>query len=165
MMPKSYEDLWNKIEPLVRDEGCTLFDIEVARNPGQRLRVYIAGPDGKTSSVNVDNCAQVHRRISNTFEGEYGEAWDGAMEVSSPGVNRRLKRPEHFFAAIGERVKLVLHPEMSADQRSVVKGELTACEDSALQVVDEDSGTALNIPLSHIEKAQVDFLFDFSGRE
>ncbi len=156
-IPRSYDEFWAVIDPIVRDEGFRLFDIVVPKDKRQPLKVFIARDDLKSSGISIDNCASVHRRLSDLFEAEYGEEWSGAMEVSSPGVNRRLTRPEHFNSAVGERIKIITRANGASE---VLKGELKRFDDTGIDLLDERTGEAVTIPLSDVEKAQVDFLFE-----
>ena len=92
--------------PIVREQGCTLWDVEYVREAGQWfLRVYIDKPEG----VSINDCEAVSRPLSDALdvadpiEGSY------VLEVSSAGADRPLKRPEHFAQFVGSQVEVRLY--------------------------------------------------------
>jgi ribosome maturation factor RimP len=79
------------------------------------------------------------------------------LEVSSPGINRKLTRPEHFAGAVGERVKLVV--EEPGAERCSMKGVILSCRDGQVELQDEESKGPMQVAISAIKRAQVDFEF------
>ncbi len=154
--------LWLVIEEIVRAEGLELFDIEIPSGPTGPLRVYIsrarASGEEATGGVKLDDCAAISRKIIDLPNIEELLPGDHGIEVSSPGVNRKLSRVEHFRGAVGERVKLKFR-EASGTNKTVC-GKLTAASDSSLALEEEDSQTTLTIPISDVRQARVDFLFE-----
>ena len=72
------------------------------------------------------------------------------LEVSSPGLERKLRLPQHFSGAVGELVNVKLGPHVEGDRR--VRGWLKAVSDDAISVVD-DAGTERRIEIADITKA------------
>ena len=142
---------------MVAAEQLKLFDLE--RPMGHRgvLRVYVVPRDKSSGSVGIEQCAQVSQRILALSVIEDLLPGKSILEVSSPGINRRLRRPEHFTDAVGERVKVKF---VDDDQkRRVVKGLLTEFSDSKLGVVENGLQESLSIPFEAVVEAHVDFLF------
>ena len=81
------------------------------------------------------------------------------LEVSSPGVNRRLRLPQHFPGAVGERVRVKFRSEGNVYR--VVTGVLFAVDGDVLFVNDEQSKQKepIRVSLSDIKEARVDFKF------
>ena len=154
--------LWAVIEEIVRAEGLELFDVEIPNGPTGPLRVYISRPraagEDAPGGVKLDDCAAISRKIIDLPTIEELLPGDHVIEVSSPGVNRKLSRAEHFRGAIGERVKLKFR-EASGINKTVC-GKLTSASETALGLEDEDTQTALTIPLADVRQARVDFLFE-----
>ena len=95
------------IKQIVEDNGFRLYDIEnVKEGDYNYYRIYIQKADG--SGVSLDDCAQLNRIISPIFDVEYDTDEAYFLEVSSPGVERPLKKPEHFELSVGEKVKVTL---------------------------------------------------------
>lgn len=201
----SREELSVALKRIVEDSGLSLFDIDYPTVAAQTLRVYVWRPkpakqessDVKSSAepgslkvgtekcgVTLDECACVARQISTWFEQEeVSGSDDWLLEVSSPGVNRRLRLREHFESAVGERVKLTLllrDSNNNSSRKSIVgKIEGVAGNTVDFSYREDTSGTGeslkrkkkvkrspssgatkhLTIELDSIEEARVDFCF------
>jgi ribosome maturation factor RimP len=108
-------ELKDVIKNIVEDNGCELYDIELTEEGGHKYyRVYIT----KAGGVSLNDCAAINNLISPIFDIE--DPVDGKyfLEVSSPGVERKLTKPEHFEKSIGENVKVTLN------DGTKVKGQL-----------------------------------------
>ena len=86
------------LENLISQCGVQLYDVEVANENGRAIyRIYIAKPDG----VNLDDCEKVSRLLSPIFDVEPPLSGDYVLEVSSPGLERKLEKPSHFISSVG----------------------------------------------------------------
>ncbi|MGI6524927.1 MAG: ribosome maturation factor RimP [Bdellovibrionota bacterium] len=149
-------ELWKELSPIVGSMGMMLFDIDMPSPRAGVLRIYIAQADGSGSGVTVDMCEAVSRKI--TSDRKFSWITDQfAFEVSSPGINRRLHRPEHFEHAVGERVKLTVSEFGRSDQ--TITGKIVKCCDGVLDLVVEGSTDVRSIALDDVRKAHVDFIF------
>jgi len=91
------------IKNIVEDNGCELYDIDISEEGGNKFfRVYITKPGG----VNLDNCSAINNLLSPIFDIEEPIKDKYFLEVSSPGVERKLTKKEHFAGSIGENVKV-----------------------------------------------------------
>jgi len=149
-------DRWQIISELCESEGVELFELEQS---GNILRVYIHQPDG--SGIQHTHCAGVSHKILNHAEVEQILPGNTVLEVSSPGVNRKLSRPEHFRGAVGERVKVSFRQEDG--KKTSVTGVLKTVDAGALiiEAAPEKKKEVehFTIPLSAIVESRVDFLF------
>jgi ribosome maturation factor RimP len=148
----------NLIRPLIEQSGCTLYDIEFQ---GRVLRVSIEKPGG----VSIEDCAETSRTINPVLDVE--DVVPGGhyeLEVSSPGLNRSLKKPEHFNGAVGEKINVSTSEPMAkwndaSDEwygtRKRVTGTLTEFDGNWLKV--NADGRDVKIPLSGVTRANVDF--------
>lgn len=92
--------------PFVQEAGCTLWDVEYVREAGTWfLRVYIDCPGG----VDVSQCEAVSRPLSDALDEADPIEGSYVLEVSSAGIDRPLKKPEHFQAFLGHAVELRLY--------------------------------------------------------
>ena len=92
--------------PIVRDVGCTLWDVEYVREAGEWfLRVYI----DKEGGVSIDDCEAVSRPLSDALDEADPIQGSYVLEVSSAGADRALKKPEHFAQFIGTAVDVRLY--------------------------------------------------------
>ena len=97
------ERVWALAEPLVAHEGLEIVDVEFRREGrGTVLRLFLDREGG----VTLDDLARLSRQLGDVFD--VHDAVPGAytLEVSSPGINRRLRRPDHFRRYLGETVRV-----------------------------------------------------------
>ncbi|MBT5052488.1 MAG: ribosome maturation factor RimP [Gammaproteobacteria bacterium] len=137
------------IEPLVEELGCELWGIEKLQQGRQVvLKIYIESAEG----INVDDCARVSRQVSAMLDVEDPIPGEYMLEVSSPGVERRLFKPEHFNVCKGEKVQITLR--QAFDGRRKFKGLLCGLEDEEV-VIRVDDAQEIVLPMDSIERARV----------
>lgn len=142
-----------KIEVLAgevaRDLSLSLFDVEIAREgPRTILRVFVEREGG----VPLSDVATFSRRFGAILEVD--DPMDGpyVLEVSSPGVTRRLRRPEHFEGALGKRVRVTL--AAPREGRRHIVGDLSGCDGDGIGIAAD--GTTYRVPYGDIRKANLD---------
>ncbi|GBD27818.1 Ribosome maturation factor RimP [bacterium HR30] len=97
--------VWRIAEPLVENEGMEIVDIEFRREQaGLVLRLFVDRTDGR--GVSLDDLSKVSRQLSDVLDVYDVVPGSYTLEVSSPGINRRLRRPEHFRRYIGQKVQI-----------------------------------------------------------
>lgn len=141
-------------EPIVAADGIELIDIEWVNEGGWILRVYIDKPGG----VGLDECQTVSRSLETALDVEDFIQPHYQLEVSSPGVNRPLTRPQHFQKALGEKVKIKTYGPIGDPPRKNFSGSLKAFENDAAVVVVDGAGE-FRVPLKDIAKANVEYDF------
>ena len=115
--------------PIVEEAGCTLWDVEYVKEAGTWfLRVYI----DKEGGVSIDDCEAVSRPLADLLDQADPIEGSYTFEVSSAGLDRALKKPEHFAACMGRKVDLKLYRPLNG--RKEITGLLTGCEDGAVSV-------------------------------
>ena len=138
--------------PLAAGEGLELIDVELGGAGGRTtLRLYIDRDGG----VSLDDCTSVSRAVSAALDVE--DPIQGAydLEVSSPGLDRPLRTPEHFARYAGEKVRVKTYgPVPELENRKTFVGTLRGFEDGRA-VVDVD-GKLFPVPLEQIAKAHVE---------
>lgn len=132
------------IKSIVEGCGVKLYDIEtVSENEQKIFRIYITSEGG----VSLDKCAEVTRVLSPIFDVEPPVSGAYTLEVSSPGIERPLKKDEHFSGSIGEMVKIKL---INTD---TIIGKLQSFEDGKITLI-EDDGEVTTILQEDIDKAR-----------
>ncbi|MCX8073525.1 MAG: ribosome maturation factor RimP [Candidatus Binatia bacterium] len=97
--------VWRIAEPLLESEGMEIFDIEFRReHSGLVLRLFVDRTDGQ--GVTLNELSHVSRQLSDLLDVHDIVPGSYTLEVSSPGINRRLRRPDHFRRYIGQRVQV-----------------------------------------------------------
>ena len=139
-------------EPHVRAEGVELVDIEYVREGHvQYLRVLI----DKRGGVTIDECEAVSRRIDPVLE-EAGLMDDvDTFEVSSPGLDRPLKKPADFARHMGEKVDVGLY--QAVDGEKTVTGTLTDYRDGDLTVITDSKEMTIEKSRIAVVKQHLDF--------
>lgn len=132
------------LEPTLGAMGYELVDVEMAHQGGV-LRIFIDKPQG----VTVADCADVSNHLTKLFAVESID-YD-RLEVSSPGLDRPLKKADDFIRFSGQTVKIRLRVPIQG-QRNFV-GTLCELRDGMLQL--EVDGKRLSTELSNLEKARL----------
>ena len=132
------------LEKTVGGLGYELVDVELA-NHGRLMRIFI----DKIGGVNVDDCAAVSNHLARLFIVENVE-YD-RLEVSSPGLDRRLKRSKDFERFAGERVRVKLR--IPIDGRKRLAGVLQNVREDGFQL--DVDGELLTIAFADIDKARL----------
>jgi ribosome maturation factor RimP len=140
--------VWELAAPVAEREGMEIVDIEFrpeGTRQGRVLRLYL----DKEGGPNVDDLSRVSRALSDLLDAQ--DAIEGAytLEVSSPGINRPLKKPEHFARFVGKRIR-VRTRDMIDGRRSFlgVLGEVLRD-----RVILTQEGKQYQIPFSMIDKS------------
>jgi len=135
-------------EPLVADLGMELVDVEYRREGhGWVLRFFI----DKEGGIGIDDCAKVSREISAYLEVEDLLAHAYHLEVSSPGLERPLKKKEDFVRFIDRQIRIKLRQPV-ADQRVLI-GTLCGLEGNAVVLMLEEE--KVFIDMENISKARL----------
>ena len=93
-------EIWDVVGPYLSAEHLELDDVEVSgRGPGQVLRIVVDG-----EGVDVDRLAEVSRGVSRLLDNETGIDQAYQLEVTSPGLERKLRRPSHYTKSVGREV-------------------------------------------------------------
>ncbi len=136
------------IEPVLEDLGIELVDVEFLTDRGRWvLRVYADRPGG----ISLDDCARVSREIGDLLDVRDLIRHPYVLEVSSPGLNRPLKRERDFVRATGSQVKLRLCQALEG--RRNFAGRLKGVEQGRLRL--EVDGREFLLSLAEVEKANL----------
>ncbi|HEY5578355.1 MAG TPA: ribosome maturation factor RimP [Acidimicrobiia bacterium] len=138
-------EIWGVVEAYLTGEGLELDDLEVlGSGRGRRVRVIVDSERG----VDIQLIAELSRRLGRVLEdmiqGDY------TLEVSSPGLERSLKRPAHYRKAVGRDVLVKARDPQGGVQ--VHRGRLASAEPSEL-VLELDSGSVI-IPMQSVASAR-----------
>jgi len=141
------------IEPVLAEMGIDLVDMEYRSGQGRRvLRIYADRPTG----INLDDCAMVSREIGNLLDVKDLLQQHYVLEVSSPGLNRPLKKEKDFLRAIGQKIKVKTAVPLKGCRN--FSGVLQSFENGILQLKLDD--TVVLIPEEDVKKANLEFDFE-----
>jgi len=143
------EKIWALCEPAITDMGMELVEVEHLRAPGGAVvRLYI----DRNGGVSVADCARVSREVGYLLDAEDIMRGRYFLEVSSPGIDRVLRKKEHFEKFRGNPLRVVTKEAIQGARK--IRGRIHACNDEVLYV-ELDSGNIVEIPLVLIEKANL----------
>jgi ribosome maturation factor RimP len=134
------------LKKVIEDCGVTFYDSEVVSENGESIfRVYIYDKEG----ITLDKCVEVTNIISPILDVEPPIGGEYRLEVSSPGIERKLTKLEHFKHSIGDLVKL----KLSIDDYAKIDGKIADVEGDIIKIEDTD-GNIRDIDFNDILKAK-----------
>ena len=139
------QDLHTFLDRSITQLGYELVDMELS-NRGKLIRLFIDRPEG----INIDDCVLVSNQLGNVLAVEHDVDYD-RLEVSSPGLDRVLKKEADFIRFSGQRAQVKLR--VPVDGRKNFVGMLRGLEQGELTL--EIDGAEQKIALSNIDKARL----------
>lgn len=134
------------VEPVVAAADLELYDVEVA---GGTLRVLV----DRSGGVDLAVLGEVTRAVSEALDDDDPLPGRYVLEVSSPGLERKLRTPAHFAAALGKKVRVRTVAGTEGERR--LEGELTTADDDGVVVASSDGERRL--AYDEIERAKTVF--------
>lgn len=110
----------------------------------------------REGGASLDDLTRVHRQLSDLLDVHDLVPWRYTLEVSTPGVNRPLLRPEQYRRYLGQRVRIQTRSMQSG--RRMFVGLLDQVEDNRVCIIDVDVGQVW-IPLDDVRKAATEYEF------
>lgn len=155
-MNKVESYVWEIYEPALEDRGYEFADVEYKKEgPTLFLRLFIDHID--RTPITIDDCEQVNRLLNDLMDQDTSFPIEKAytLEVSSPGIERPLKRPRDFQKFAGEKVRFRLYQAVEGQKNFVA--QVVKADDRGL-TLDRD-GTTLELPYEAIAKANLYYEF------
>lgn len=133
--------VWEMCGPLAQELGLSLWDVQFVKEGADWfLRVFI----DKEGGVSIDDCVDMTHALSPVLDREDPIPQEYLLEVSSPGLERRLTRPEHFAAYVGRPVRARLIRPLENGQRELCGILLRAEEGGQLEIqLDEETSVTV----------------------
>lgn len=140
-------------EPIAQKNGCFVYDVEFVKEGGlYYLRIYIDREEG----VDLDMCEKVSREISVLLDESDPISQNYYLEVSSPGIERKLRTPEHFKRYIGSVVDVGLYKTLNGSK--LLTGVLSEFVEDEISVkMTDESVIRLNLKETSFVKLHFDF--------
>lgn len=125
------KEIWDVVEPYLAAERLELDDLELTgQGRGRTLRVIVDGDD-----VNIERLSQLSRGLSRLLDTETALQDQYQLEVSSPGLERKLRRPSHYGKAIGREVIAKL---VNGEGKTTVRGIIASADESGFTIEAEN---------------------------
>ena len=152
-MNRKEADIEALLAPVVALEGCEIWGVEyLARGRHSKLMLYIDNDEG----VSVDHCERVSRRVSDVLDVEEVLKGTYTLEVSSPGMDRILFKPEQYERCAGSEIEVRLNYPLDGSKR--IRGVLAGLEDD--EVVVRSGEDEFLLPLENVARARIVPRFD-----
>ncbi len=161
-MRKDVRNLWNLVEPYVKDAGFDLVEVHSGREPGGWVvRLFIdrlpdaRGPESDDAvpgdTVSLENCERVSRDISAALDVADMIPHAYQLEVSSPGLDRPLRRQSDFARFAGREARIRLTE--GVDGRRNFSGHLRGAHDGLVEI--DCDGRTYHLPIEDVAKANL----------
>jgi ribosome maturation factor RimP len=156
MRPVDLQKVQEVVTPVVEGQGYELVDIEWKHEHGQWiLRVFIDRREGATDpNISVDDCANVSHELSAVLDVSDAIAPAYSLEVSSPGLDRPLKKEADFRRFVGRRARIRTRHPVGENRRNF-SGQLLSVDAGRVRI---DVGDQVcEVPVDDVEKANLIF--------
>ena len=141
-----------RLNPAIEDLGYELYDLEDLQYQGRRiLRVSIDHEQG----IQLEDCVRIDQKLQKLLDENDPIEEAYTLEVSSPGIFRVLKNPEHFRRFSGERIKIRLKKKINGMRQAI--GKLCSSTEDGIQFLPEnESEEELLIAYENISRARLE---------
>lgn len=149
---KITDQVWQFAEPIVRENGCSLWDVEYVREGGEwYLRLYI----DKDGGVDINDCEAISRAVDPILDEKDPIPDSYHFEVCSAGLERPLKRPSDFETFMGADVLVKLYRPKNGVKE--LQGKLAGYDNGRVTI--EQAGAAITLEKQEIAlvRLYVDF--------
>ena len=147
--------------PVLEESGFSVLLCELINGGrGPVLRLYIERLDGE--AVGINDCVAVNETVTDLLDAEDLVPQSYVLEVSSPGIERPLKRPEHYAQQVGKRIALRTWEPI--ENRKNWKGTLLQIEGDVITLL-LDEGIEHRLPLPAIERANLVYTPENKGQK
>jgi ribosome maturation factor RimP len=151
-MRKDIQDLWTLAEPHVRDAGFDLVELQSGRETtGWVVRLFIDRLEEENPPVSHDDCARVSRDVSAALDVADLIRHTYQLEVSSPGLDRPLRRERDFARFAGQSARIRLADEVEG--RRNFSGTLRGAQSGVVEI--ECDGRSYQLPIGQVAKANL----------
>ena len=150
-MLREEKDIFSLLSEPLKIAGFELIEVKIRlMNTEKTIQLYIDSPNG----IQLDDCENANHITKNIFD-KTNQLYKGyVLEVSSPGIFRKLKTPDHFKSSTGKRIKVHLNKKIEG--LKTVIGYLHKCDDSTIHILRDTNGPAMIIPYSLISRANLE---------
>lgn len=154
----AFDEIRRLVEGIVEGEGYEFVDLELKGAGKHRvLRVFIDRDGG----ISHGDCERISEQVGTVLDVEDPIPSAYTLEVSSPGLDRKLVKPRDFVRFEGHRVKV--RTKRAVDDRKVFEGQLAGFEDSTIRVDTRRGVVGIDLGNVHEARLAVDWKSELSG--
>jgi ribosome maturation factor RimP len=154
-MRKDLQELWLIAEPYVRDAGFDLIEVQSGREQGGWIvRLFIDSPAGTEAGVvSHTDCERVSRDVSAALDVADPIPHAYQLEVSSPGLDRPLRREKDFARFVGRNARVRLAEDKGVEGRRNFSGTIRGASNGHVEI--ECDGRSYLLPIDDVAKANL----------
>ena len=147
------ETVRSMVEPLATAAGADVYDVTFA---GGKLVVALS----RSGGIDLDTLSDISRELGAQLDADDVIGGSYTLEVTSPGLERPLRTPDHYRGAVGETVTVRTNPDVEGDRR--VRGVVEEVTDDSFTVAittddDEPTGERRTLRYDEVERARTSF--------
>ena len=151
--------IWTLTQEVVSELGYELVDIELTGNRSQQLiRVYIEKPGG----ILLADCVAVSRELGKRLDEKDVIEKSYRLEISSPGIERPLRKIQDYERYVGYRVRIRLKGGLKGKRK--IAGKLDEVEENTVRIISKN-GEKISFSLADIAKANLDVDWDMEFQD
>jgi ribosome maturation factor RimP len=143
------------VRPVIEGEGLELVDVTFGREGGRRILRVTVDRDG---GVDLETISRLSGKVSRRLDLEGFEPGPYALEVTTPGIERPLRRPQDFRRAVGQRV-------LVKTDKGVLEGELRAAKDDEIRIAADEGERRVALDEVAAAKTIVDWDAELKGSD
>ena len=143
------------VRPVIEGEGLDLVDVTFGRESGRRILRITVDRDG---GVDLETISTLSGKVSRRLDLEGFEPGPYALEVTTPGIERPLRRPQDFRRAVGQRVRVKI-------DEGVLEGELRAAEDDEIRIAADEGERRVTLDEVAAAKTVADWDAELKGSD
>ncbi len=141
------------VTPVVDEMGLSLVDVEYMQDGGYwYVRIYVENLNGE---ITLEDCATISGKVDEDIDKLIEQRF--FLEISSPGIERPLKKLDDYIRFKGEKIKVSLKHKL--DDKKNFEGIIADCKENII-LLEIEEGNSIEIPFSEIRKANIVYEFD-----
>lgn len=143
------KEMFEKLEPLANSMGLKIVEMDIPTGNNGVFRIYVDTID-KNSKVTIDECSKLSPIVSDLMDTEDIFPFRYYLEVSSPGLDRPVRRWEDVSEVVGEMLKIKLN--VAVDGRKRIKGKLLSVDNENETFTVECDGSEITVKKDFVKK-------------
>jgi len=151
------EKIRSLIEPLVLENQGSILDITYKRESGSLILRVVVDKEG---GITMGECTELNKKLSDILDKENIIDEEYTIEISSPGLDRKLTKDSDFIWAVGKEVKITTYAPIEG--KNVFLGKLMGLVDKTVVISEE--GISLDIPREKVASARLNLNIDWSKK-
>ena len=143
------KEMFEKLEPLANSMGLKIVEMDIPTGSNGVFRIYVDKLD-KDSKVTIDECSKLSPVVSDFMDTEDVFPFRYYLEISSPGLDRPVRRWEDVSVVVGETLKIKL--SVAVDGRKRIKGKLLSVDNDNETFTVECDGNEITVKKDFVKK-------------